>query len=38
MVKRVIKGADFDAADARIRVALSDKGVHALTELDVKAI
>ncbi len=36
-INRMIGGASFDEVDARIRMALSDKGFGILTEIDVKA-
>ena len=36
-INRLIKDAGFDAIDARIRAALTDKGFGILTEIDVQA-
>ena len=36
-INRLIADAEFDAVDARTRVALTDNGFGVLTEIDVKA-
>jgi uncharacterized protein (DUF302 family) len=36
-IDRTIAGADFDAVDARLRSALTERGFGVLTEIDVKA-
>ncbi len=36
-INRVVKDADFDTVDGRVRTALAERGFGVLTEIDVKA-